>query len=350
MAKLLITRIEGVRRLAALAVILSLFLACEGPPGGPSPPTALAVSSVAPNTATIGTTISIVGSGFRTGVTVAFGGVKAEVLSLSSSSIVARTPELAPGRVDIVVTDAGGKSAILVGGLTIVLPPPFAVTDSFPRRGYGDMLFGLRGTGLSESAIVKFGGVRVAHLHYHPTGVLNGLLPPHAPGPVDITVTHPDGRSLTISNGLTYVPAPVLTASPETVTAGGSVTLSFVTEENSSIDYISLFPVGGQEWDEMATQYVIGKSGTMTFLMPSSPGRYEFRYLPHEGQWGATAARSNVVTVTPASAAGVARGDAAPRAPANLARTSVVTVTASPLYARMILPLDILGRSRRDLP
>ena len=123
------------------------------------------------------------------------------------------------------------------------------------------MLFGIAGTGLSERAIVKFGGVQVTQLHYHPLGVLNGLLPPHAPGPVDITVTHPDGRTVTIPNGLMYVPAPVLTASPETVTAGGSVTVSFVTEENSSIDYISLFPVGGQEWELLATQHVMGKSG-----------------------------------------------------------------------------------------
>ena len=73
MAKLLVARFEDVRRLAALAVVLSLFPACgEGPPGSPSPPTALAVSSVAPNTATSSAIVMINGAGFRASVTVTF--------------------------------------------------------------------------------------------------------------------------------------------------------------------------------------------------------------------------------------------------------------------------------------
>ena len=42
----------------------------------------------------------------------------------------------------------------------------------------------------------------------------------------------------------------------------------------------------------------------MTFTFPSwfPPGVYEFRDEPTEGQWGAMAARSNAVTVTPSAA------------------------------------------------
>ena len=148
---------------------------------------------------------------------------------------------------------------------------------------------------------MKFDGVPAPFAASTPIGMA-GVLPPHDPGPVDITVTSPYGKSLTIPNALTYVPPPVLIASPETVTVGGSVTLSWVTEVHSSIDYIGLFPERGQEWDLLKSQLVTGNSGSMTFTMPSSPGRYDFRYLPVEGQWGAMAARSNVVTVIPASA------------------------------------------------
>ena len=120
-AALVIARFEGVRRLAAVTVVLCLSLACRE---GPTPPTALAVSSVVPNTAISGTPLTIYGSGFRAGVSVTFGGVSAEVASVSSFSIVARTPELAPGRVDIVVTNANGESATLAGGFTFGPPPP----------------------------------------------------------------------------------------------------------------------------------------------------------------------------------------------------------------------------------
>jgi hypothetical protein len=83
------------------------------------------------------------------------------------------------------------------------------------------------------------------------------------------------------------------------------VTVTWVAEMVSSIDYISLYPVGGQAWDEIATQHVTDKSGSMTFTFPSSvpPGTYEFRFLPTEGQWGGVSARSNVVTLVVGSTA-----------------------------------------------
>jgi hypothetical protein len=135
MADQLMARFEGVRRLAALTVVLSLFLAC-GPregghlPGGPSPPPALAVSSVAPNPAISGVTVTISGSGFRAGVAVTFGGVIAEVLDFSGSWIRARTPELAPGRVVVVVTNTNGESATLACCFALDPPPPGGVTVS----------------------------------------------------------------------------------------------------------------------------------------------------------------------------------------------------------------------------
>jgi len=198
-----------------------------------------------------------------------------------------------------VVTNTNGESATLAGGLTVA---PFAVTEALPTRGFGDLTYTIFGTGLIAGTSVRFGGVAppfASGLHFG--SHLVGLLPAHAPGPVDITITHPLGRTLTISNGLTYVPQPVLTASPVTVPVGGSLTVSWVTEVLSPVDFIALYPDGAPRdahWLEIAAQLVRSTSGSMTFAAPSSPGRYEFRYLPFEGQWGGMAARSNVVTVT----------------------------------------------------
>ena len=310
MAETLFTRFEGAPRvLSALIVVAVLQVGCDGQPDQPTPtptptpvPTALAVSSVAPNTTISGAPVSISGSGFRAGVTVSFGGVKAEVSGVLPSSIVTRVPELAPGRVDIVVTNTNGESATLAGAFTLV---PFAVTAYYPEKGYGEYLFTLWGTGLIEGTVVKYGGVapRIAFAAY--PGMV-GLLPPHDPGPVDITVTSPYGKTLTIPNGLSYVSQPVLRASPDTVSVGGSVTVSWVVEVTPSDDFITVHPLGFQlpAGPTLQSFLVPGNSGSMTFTFPSwfPPGVYEFRYEPAEGQWGAMAARSNAVTVTPSAA------------------------------------------------
>jgi hypothetical protein len=264
---------------------------------------------VTPNPAISGVNVTIHGAGFgatrpsdgEVDITVTFGGVKAEVLGFSGSSILARTPDLAPGRVDVVVTNTKGESATLAGGLTL---DPFAVTAVLPGKGFGDLTYTIFGAGLIEGTTVRFDGVLpTVAFAKGSLSILVGLLPPHGPGPVDVTVTHPLGRSLTIPNALTYVPPPVLTASDVTVTVGGSLTVSWVSETIGPIDFIGLYPEGGREQDEISAQLVSGTSGSMTFTAPLSPGRYEFRYLPFEGQWGAVAARSDVVTVTPATSA-----------------------------------------------
>ena len=252
-----------------------------------------------PGTGISGTPLSIQGSGFRNGITVTFGGFKAEVLGLSSSLISARAPDAKPGSADVVVTNTDGESATLAGAFTII---PFTVTGIQPQKLYCGGVFFMTGSGLIAGTTVKFDGIPAPFATVTPIG-MGGLIPPHGPGPLDITVTSPYGKSLTIPNGFTYGPAPVLIASPETVAVGGTVTVTWFTEETPTLSYIGLFPVGGMEWDEIEAQLVRGNSGSMTFTAPSPPGRYEFRYLPFEGQWGAMAARSNVVTVIPAAQA-----------------------------------------------
>jgi IPT/TIG domain len=163
------------RTLSVLFVAAVLPVGCGGPPSAPTPPpapTPLAVSSVAPSTATIGAIVTIYGSGFRAGATVTFGGVKVEAPNVSISSIVARSPDVAPGRVDIVVTNTNGESATLVGGFTVARQLLSQSQTTFPGGALPKITF--------------TGG---------PFGILNGLLPPHDPGPVDITVTHPKGEN-----------------------------------------------------------------------------------------------------------------------------------------------------------
>jgi hypothetical protein len=79
----------------------------------------LTVSSVSPisGPAAGGTTVTISGANFQTGVSVTFGGLAATSVSLSNSStIVAVTPAHSSGSVDISVTNSNGQSVALASG------------------------------------------------------------------------------------------------------------------------------------------------------------------------------------------------------------------------------------------
>jgi IPT/TIG domain len=79
----------------------------------------LTVSSVSPvsGPAAGGTTVTITGVNFQTGVSVTFGGLAATSVTLSNSStIVAVTPTHSSGSVDVTVTNPDGQSAALAGG------------------------------------------------------------------------------------------------------------------------------------------------------------------------------------------------------------------------------------------
>ncbi|OAI50293.1 hypothetical protein AYO44_05765 [Planctomycetaceae bacterium SCGC AG-212-F19] len=88
-----------------------------------------------------------------------------------------------------------------------------------------------------------------------------------------------------------------LSASPSTVTAGGSITVSWTAPAgHSTTDWVGLFAVGSANTSYLAYQYTTSATGgSMTFTAPSTPGGYEFRYLPNNGY--TSLASSNAVQV-----------------------------------------------------
>ena len=85
----------------------------------------LLVSSVTPSEApnTSSTDIVIVGSGFESGAEVLLDARKIGVTETQSGRISATVPEgLEPGDYDVVVTNPGGETAILMSGFTVTMP------------------------------------------------------------------------------------------------------------------------------------------------------------------------------------------------------------------------------------
>jgi hypothetical protein len=125
---------------------------------GPNPPPS--VSSVTPSTgpSTGGTKVTIRGTGFVPGATVAIGSPASSVKVVSETELTAVTTATAPGSDEVVVSDANGTST---GGpsYTYTPPPPPKVTSIEPASGpsTGGTKVTIKGTGFVAGATVTIG-------------------------------------------------------------------------------------------------------------------------------------------------------------------------------------------------
>ena len=192
-------------------------------------PTLSSVSPVAGPTAG-GTTVTLAGTGFRTGMLVSFDGVPATGVSVSpgGTQLTAVTPAHAAGAVTVSVTTPGGSDT-LTGAYTYVVVP--ALTDVTPEAGpvSGGTTVTLTGSEFRADTQVLFGSTPATGVSVNPGGTeLTATTPPHVAGGVDVSVSTPGG-SATLVDGYTYVASPMLTAvSPDAgpVAGGTTVTLT----------------------------------------------------------------------------------------------------------------------------
>ena len=114
---------------AFMCIVLALALtdlSCGGgdsaptPPPPPPPPVAPTVTAINPTAGVTngGTAVTLTGTNFVTGVTVAIGGVAATNIAVQSpTSLTAATgTRNSPGRVDVVVTNSSNQSGTLTQG------------------------------------------------------------------------------------------------------------------------------------------------------------------------------------------------------------------------------------------
>ncbi|HVF88664.1 MAG TPA: IPT/TIG domain-containing protein, partial [Blastocatellia bacterium] len=202
--------------------------------GTPPPAQAPTVSSISPNSGTIngGTPVTITGTNFAAGLTVAFGGAAATNVNVSNSTtITAVSPGHAAGGVNIVVTNPGGQSGTLVSGFTYTNPPPQAPTVSGISPGSGSTLGGtsvtITGTNFSPGATVTIGGTTATSVNVVSGTSITATTPAHSAGAVNVVVTNTSGQSGTLNAGYTYTSPPppsapdvVLYASEAPVKAG----------------------------------------------------------------------------------------------------------------------------------
>lgn len=87
----------------------------------------LSIATVEPSSGSVGggTSMVITGNGFRSGLTVAFGGERVNGYISNSTTLYVTTPQHAAGAVDVVVSLPGGESSTRAAGFTYAPPQSF---------------------------------------------------------------------------------------------------------------------------------------------------------------------------------------------------------------------------------
>ncbi|MFN2606564.1 MAG: kelch repeat-containing protein [Acidimicrobiales bacterium] len=161
------------------------------------PPTLVAVS---PGASALDTTAAVTlgGRGLGAVRSVSFGGAEGrDVRAVSDAEVLVTSPPRTEATtVDVTVTAPSGTS--VSGAARFTYAPPPVVTGVEPDAGSvaGATRVVVHGTGVGvPGAAVLFGDVSATITAPTAAGDLEALSPPHAPGPVDVTVRTPAGTS-----------------------------------------------------------------------------------------------------------------------------------------------------------
>jgi hypothetical protein len=304
-------QLSSVHRALVCAVLTALVAVAAGPVS-----TAMAelptVTSVTPDSGSTvgGTPVTITGSGFVAGATVAIGGNEASsVVFVSAGEITAMTPAGAAGPDEVVVTEEGVSSTL---GPTYTYiapspPPPPApavssvAPDSGPTAGGTPVM--IDGSGFVAGAKVTIGG-NEAPSTFVSANEITATTPAGAAGPGEVVVTE-EGVSSTLGPTYTYIappPPPPPTVTLNAVAQSGNTTPSFTGTASDTAPVIIEIYEG-----DTATGSPVSSATTMTGgdwtsnnAQPAlAGGRHEYTAVAsQESSLGGPTGMSSPVTFT----------------------------------------------------
>ncbi|MEO5822524.1 MAG: IPT/TIG domain-containing protein [Vicinamibacteraceae bacterium] len=162
-----------------------------------------------------GTAITVTGTGFVAGATVAIGGTAATgVTFVSSTQLTARTPAKPVGGYSVVVRNPNGQTANTPRGFTYTsgsTPPPpsgtLTATAVSPLSGptSGGTLITVTGTNFVAGATIRIGGVAATGVTFVSATQLRARTPARPVGGYPVQVFNPSGQSANTPRGFTYV-------------------------------------------------------------------------------------------------------------------------------------------------
>ena len=190
------------------------------------------VTALSPDTgpAASATVVTITGTNFTPGDTVAFGSAAGTTVTVWGPTVItASSPTTLQGGVDVTVTNPVGTSPISVadqfaaGAPTVMALSPAAG----PAAGGGTVT--ITGNGFVTGATVAFGSIAATGVVVTSPTTLLASVPTGVAGSVDVTVTTPAGTSaLSVADLYGYGVPVVTSVSPDTgpLTAGTAVSVA----------------------------------------------------------------------------------------------------------------------------
>ena len=199
----------------------------------PAPISTPTIGSVIPISGTTagGTSITITGTGFVSGQTVAVGGVACVVTASTSTSITCTTGARAAGLVNVVVTNPDTGAATATNAYTYVTPistPTVTAISPVSGTTVGGTPVTITGTGFTPTVnSVTIGGVAATSVVRVSATSITAITGAHAAGLVNVVVTNSDtgvGTGTGLYTYVTPISTPTVTAiSPVSgTTVGGT--------------------------------------------------------------------------------------------------------------------------------
>jgi IPT/TIG domain-containing protein/VCBS repeat protein len=238
----------------------------------------MTLTAISPSEGTAGggTRVTLQGSGFRAGSTVTFGGVPAASIdAISSTSIVATTPEHLPATVDVVVT-SGSDAATLTAAYRFRLVVASATPSSGPAAG--GTTVAIAGAGfVPGGTTVSFGAFPSPQVTVLDSRDLQAVTPVGAPGPADVVVAS-SGDIATLPGGFTFRTTIDSVSPAEGPVAGGTFVVivgsGFTTTTDTTVVFGGAVATGAQVLDPTTITATSppGTGGPVTVTVQNSAG------------------------------------------------------------------------------
>ena len=195
------------------------------------PPT---ITSITPASGIVtgGTAITIIGTGFSSGLELTIGGAAATGIALTGvTQITAVTPAGTAGARELSITNSDGQ---YITGTFTYNPLPTSGGSVSPASGTEGTVVTITGTDFVNGLTVTFGGLLATTNSVTATQIV-AVAPANAsPGAKDITITNPDSGAVTLTSGFTYLSPTVTGVSPSYGIQGTVITITGTSFVNTT--------------------------------------------------------------------------------------------------------------------
>jgi len=188
-----------------------------------------------------------------------------------------------PAEADVMLINPDGQYAVLEGGFLYYEAPgdPVDILGVTPFFGpvKGGCTVEIQGAGFADTPVVFFGIRPALEATWDDSATLTAVTPPGPEGAVDVTVTNPDGQTVSLFDAYIYLPGPTLSGvAPNKGPAMGGTLVAvsgenFVTKD-SGFGFTRIFLCDDYEADEgceLPADEEISVEGpqSLTFMAPA---------------------------------------------------------------------------------